>query len=445
MDRSEHHVSEVDGVRVVTEQVPSVRSVSIGVWVGVGSRDEAIEHSGYAHFLEHLLFKGNARYGAESISNYFDGIGSDANAATTKEYTVVHTRVLDRHVATSLDVIGNMVLAPGFDPNDLDAERQVILEEIAMYNDSPSDVVHELADELVFDKHPLGAPIVGNETTIEQADARSVGDFHGSHYTPGQLVVSAAGNIEHTAFVELVRSQFLGAADTPRNLPLDAARYQRLVTHPDGAPRARVTQKESEQVHICLAAPGISRSDPRRYAGAVLDTILGSTPSSRLFNEIRERRGLAYSVYSYLSHYADTGQIGIYVAVRPDRMQLTLEVLARELQTMRTTPPAAQELARAKDHLEGRMLLSMESTTVRGNRLGASLITGMPIEPISVTVERIRATTAEDIRDLAAELLAPERLAFAAVAEDAAPVEQAAASALGIDLARFHAHEAIAG
>ena len=404
-----------DGLRVVTERVPGVRSVSLGAWMGTGSRHELDTSRGYAHFLEHLLFKGNERIDAEGISRWFDGIGTDANAATTREYTVVHARVLDRHVSDSLGVLGEMVFAPALVADDIDAEREVILEEIAMYEDSPSDVVHELADTLVFADHPLGMPIVGTTESIAAAGAEDVTAFHRHHYRPSNIVVSAAGAVDHDDFVEQVRTRMLALR------PDDAPTAVTTDSHPAPGPHVPVSElrrKETEQAHVALVGRGLARNDDRRYALALLDTIFGNAPSSRLFLEVRERRGLAYSIYSFLSNHADAGQVGIYVGVRPDRVASVMQVLRTELDRITSEPPTSEEVELAKGHLEGRMLLSLESTTVRGNRLGASLVTDMPIEPLETTVERIRAVTADDLLELAREVYDPAKMSLAVVAED---------------------------
>lgn len=299
-----HHITEVgDGLRVVTERVPGVRSVALAAWIATGARHEDDAARGYAHFLEHLLFKGNERIDAEGISRWFDGIGTDVNAATTREYTVVHARVLDRHVADSLEVLGEMAFAPAIDAEDVDAEREVILEEIAMYEDSPSDVVHELADQLVFAEHPLGMPIVGTAESIAAATPDELREFHRRRYGPAGLVVSAAGAVDHDAFVEDVRARFLEPLRT--TTPGRAPSYAPPPTSSPGAhvPRAELRRKETEQAHLVLVGRGIRRADERRYAAALLDTIFGNAPSSRLFVEVRERRGLAYSVYSFLSSH----------------------------------------------------------------------------------------------------------------------------------------------
>lgn len=316
------------------------------------------------------------------------------------------------------------------DPAEVESERRVILEEIAMYEDSPSDVVHELADELVFAGHPLGMPIVGTSDSITAARPDELRAFHRAAYQPDRLVISAAGNVEHEAFVALVRERFLGVASTAWDSTAPEPTYAPPPpgSHAPGlhVPCAELRRKEAEQAHIVLVGRGIRRSDDRRYAAALLDTIFGNAPSSRLFLEVRERRGLAYSVYSFLSNHADAGQCGIYVGVRPDRVDTVMGVLRTELDRITSEPPSDDEIELAKGHLEGRMLLSLESTVVRGNRLGASLITGMPIESLEETVERIRAVTGEDLLDLARDMYRPDQLSLAVVAEDVDDIRRAA-------------------
>lgn len=427
----QYELSTVDGIRIVSERVPSARSVSIAVWIGVGSRHEHDDERGYAHFVEHLLFKGNERVDATTISRFFDGIGSDANAATTKEYTVVHTRVLPRHLADTLGMIGEMVWHPAFDADEVASERDVILEEIAMYADSPSDVVHEIADELVYGDHALALPIVGTAASIEASTPEAVARFHRARYVHDRVVISAAGDVDHDELVELVRTRFLAGVESQADR-MSGAAAQTIVAAPPVSAHA-IQPDDSEQVHLCLSWPGLGRGDARRFTATVLDTLFGSTPGSRLFVEVRERRGLAYSVYSFQSSYVAGGQIGIYVGVREERLAETLAVLRAEIDRIRTELPAAEEVARAQDHLEGRTLLSMESSTVRGNRLGAALVNGQPIEPVEDAIEKIRAVTPEDVRALAAELYDPARLSCAAVAESPDVVRAALADAFDID------------
>lgn len=416
------HCSDVDAIRVVTEHVPGVRSVSIGVWIDVGARDEADDEAGSAHFVEHLLFKGNGRHDAHSIARFFDGIGSEANAATTREYTVLQARVLDRHVGDTLEVLGSMVHTPQFFPAEVASERDVILDEIAMYDDAPSDVVHEVSDQLVFVGHPLGRPIVGTAHSVSAATSASLAGFHGRRYVAPAIVVSAAGSCQHEDIVTMVRQRFGAPQQVGRGT--DPHRAPRGAPLPLDHSAVRVVRKDSEQAHVVLASRAMGRTSQRRYAAAILDTILGGTPGSRLFSEVRESRGLAYSIYSFLSHYTDTGQFGIYVAMRPDRTDEVLEVLARECERIRADGPTVDEVARAIDHVEGRMLLAMESTSVRSSRLGSALVTGVPLEPIEDTIRKVKAVTVEQVHDIARDVLLPAGMTVAGVATDAEALAQ---------------------
>lgn len=412
------------GLRVVTERISGVHSAAISAWIGTGSRHEAESAHGYAHFLEHLLFKGSERIDAEGISRYFDGIGSDLDAATTREYTVLSTRVLERHVDRSLEIMGEMLLDAALEPDDVDAEREVILEEIAMYDDSPSDVVHEIADANVFPNHSLGRSIAGTTSSIKAAPISDLVNFYHDNYRTDNIVISAAGSIDHAEFVNSVQSHLLAN----RKTRVQASSTSVLAPLTAYKPTLDIREKESEQVHLVLSGRGIARTDKRRYAAAILDAIFGNGPSSRLFLEIRERRGLAYSVYSFLSNYADAGSAGLYVGVRPDRLEELLDILHKELTSLTKDAPTLSELELAKGQLEGRMLLSLESTSVRGNRLGVSLLSGMPIESVKEVSNHLDSVTQEDIYELANELFDPTKLSLIAVADDAKIVENAVSS-----------------
>ncbi|MDX6442383.1 MAG: hypothetical protein QOE43_2112, partial [Gaiellaceae bacterium] len=307
-------LSELDsGERVISEKVPSVRSVSLGFWIGAGSRDEKPDRAGVSHFIEHLLFKGSQSYDAQQIAETFDAMGAELNAATSREHTLVYSRVPDRHVEEAVRVMTDMVFAPAF--SDLDQEREVVLEEIAMYEDTPQELVHDLFSEAVFGSHALGRPVIGTAEVISTVSRRAVAGYHRSMYTPGNIVVSAAGNITHERLIGLLERFERQSSEDARRGP----RVRRpLVTEPPAG--LRFQRKETEQYHVCLGAPGISRSDRRRFAASLLDSILGGSASSRLFQEIREKRGMAYSVYSFASQYTDTGLVGVYVGTREENL-----------------------------------------------------------------------------------------------------------------------------
>jgi predicted Zn-dependent peptidase len=297
-------LSELDsGERVVSERIPSVRSVALGFWIGAGSRDETDAKAGASHFIEHLLFKGSRAYTAQQIAEIFDGLGGELNAATSREHTMVYARVPDGHVQTALNVMTDMVFAPAF--TDLDSERAVVLEEIAMYEDTPPELVHDLFSEAVFGRHALGRPVIGTAEVISSVTKRVLSTYHRQMYAGGNVVIAAAGNVEHNKFVRMLQR-----AQSQQRPPAGGPRVRRpLVKAPP--PGFRFAKKDTEQYHVCVGAPGIARSDRRRFAASILDSILGGSASSRLFQEIREKRGMAYSVYSFASQYTDTGLVGI--------------------------------------------------------------------------------------------------------------------------------------
>ena len=402
-------LTELDsGERIISERLDHVRSAAVGYWIGAGSRDEEPAEAGVTHFIEHLLFKGTERFSAREIAEIFDGLGGELNAATSREHTLVYARIPDHHLETAVDVMSDMIFKPAF--AELDSEREVVLEEIAMYDDAPQELVHDLIADAVFGDHPLGRPVIGTSEVISSIPREAIARYHDTMYVPGNIVVAAAGNIEHDQVVELVsraleRRSAAGGDTTNLRPP--------LVQVPP--PRLRFQQKDTEQYHVCLAAPGISRSDRRRFAASLLDAILGGSASSRLFQEIREKRGMAYAVYSFVSQYTDTGQIGIYLGTREDNLGDALAITAEQIADIAGGNLPARELSRAKENIKGRVLLSMESTSTRMNRLGKSLITDSELLSVDRIVAEIEAVDAESVCELAAALLAPERLSAACI------------------------------
>ncbi|MDQ3587005.1 MAG: insulinase family protein [Actinomycetota bacterium] len=402
-----HQTAELpSGLRVVTERMPSVRSVAVGLWVRTGSRDESPEQAGISHFLEHLLFKGTERFSSEAIDQIFDAMGAEVNAGTGKETTSVYARSLDRHSERALEVIADMMLAPAY--RDADSERQVVIEEIAMYEDEPSDKVHDVLAGAVFGSHPLGRPIIGSADVVDSVPIPDIAAYHDSRYVGSNLVLAAAGNLEHERVTE--QAERLLCADARRAERPDGA----LAPEP-GGPAARFHVKETEQYHLALGAPGLARGDERRFVLRVLDTLLGGSSSSRLFQEVREKRGLAYSIYSYASHFADCGQVGVYVGTRPDNVAEALAIIGEQLRRLEAEDVSAEELERAKENVKGRTVLSMESTLARMNRLGSALLMDVPILSLDELLVAIDAVSAEDVAALARELYAPERMSVAGV------------------------------
>jgi len=397
--------------------MPSVRSVALGFWIGTGSAGEAEPEAGLSHLIEHMLFRGTARFESVEIDQIFDGMGAELNAGTGKETTSVYSRVLDVHLERALDVMADMVWRPRFAQSDLDNEREIVLEEIAMYEDDPQDKVFDVLGEAVFGAHPLGRAIIGRADVVAGTPAEGLRSFYDVRYVPRNIVVAAAGSLDHDELVAQI-----AAAEAARSAPLPPA----VVPPRDELERRiRFIEKDTEQYHLCLGGPGIPRDDDRRFALRVLDNVLGGSSSSRLFQEVREKRGLAYSVYSFQSLYAGTGQVGMYLGTRPDNVGRAMGVVAEELERFRHEPATAEELERSKENVKGRLVLALESTTARMNRLGSSLLAGLPLLSVDEMVERIDAVTIGDLEELASELYAPERLSAAGIGAERAVFDAA--------------------
>jgi len=404
------------GLRVVSEPLSGVRSIALGLWIGVGSRFERPSEGGISHFIEHLLFKGTDRFSAAGIAEAFDAIGGEVNAATGRDHTVVYTRVLDEHLDRAFDVLADMLVRPAF--RELEQERQVILEEILMYEDDPGDLVHDLMSEAVFPDQPLGRPVIGTSEVIGGMPEEEIRAFHAGHYTAGNIVVAASGNIDHAHLVDLAE-RHLG--DLARG-----AAHEVQAAAP-GPPRLVARAKPTEQYHVALGGPGLDRSDDRRHAMGVLDVVLGGSMSSRLFQEIREKRGLAYSVGTYSVGYSDTGQVGVYLGTREDNLVEASEIIARELRRMGEEPVPADELARAKEHLKGRLVLGLESPATRMHRIGRSVLSGTELLDVDEIIARVDAVSADDVLALAREFWDPSGLSIAAIGPRSEAVRAAAA------------------
>jgi predicted Zn-dependent peptidase len=401
--------SQLDsGVRVVTEEVPSVRSVALGLWVRTGSRNETPAQAGVSHFLEHLLFKGTERYSAIEISERFDGLGASVNAATGKETTHLHARFLDEHTEEVFDLLAEMLLAPTYP--EVDSEREVVLEEIAMYEDEPQDRVHDVLAGAVFGEHPLGRRVLGEAEVIASIPVPEIADYHRLHYTGANVVVGAAGHLDHERIVALAERLVSPPAGADGAAPADG----------EAAPRARLSfyPKDTEQYHICFGAPGIVRADERRYGLAVLDSIFGGSTSSRLFREVREKRGLAYSVGSYNEQYTDSGLVATYVGTREDNVEEACAVIGAELERLREEPVSAEELARAKENVKGRLVLSSESTAARMSRISRATLFDLPIESLDAMLAKVDAVTVGELSELASELYGAERLSAACIGRE---------------------------
>ena len=385
-------VSRLDsGIRVVTESLPELRSVAVGFWVGTGSRDEPDALAGASHFLEHLLFKGTSRRSAQDIAEEVESVGGDMNAFTAQELTAYYVRVPDQRLPLALDILSDIVWSPALRTEDIDSERQVILEEIRMRDDTPDDLVHDVFASAVFPAHPIGREIVGSPETITAMDRDSIAGFHAAHYHPSNVVVAAAGNLEHDEVVAMIES---GVANAPRGERPARPLYR---GETDPVPLVAV-EDDLEQVHLVLGMRALPRQDPDRYAFGVLNQVLGGGMSSRLFQEVRERRGLAYSVYSYRAAYEETGALGIYAGTAPERVDELLGVLDDQLDRIVADGGVSdRELDAAKGHLTGSLALSLESSSSRMHRIGRSELLLGEIPTLDELVGECDAVTAADV------------------------------------------------
>jgi predicted Zn-dependent peptidase len=423
---TEHRTTTLEsGVRVVTERMENVRSAALGFWIATGSAMESDEQAGLSHLLEHMLFRGTASYRSQEIDEIFDAMGAEINAGTDREATSLYTRVLDRHLRRAFEVMGEMVWRPRFE--DLAAEREVVLEEIAMYEDDPQDRVFDVLGEAVFGGHPLGRAVIGRAEVVRGVELDGLRDFHAGRYVPQNVVVAAAGSVDHEELVELVR----GAC------PPDVAQRAARVDGPGPSfeRRVRFLRKDTEQYHVCLGGRGIARDDERRFALRVLEGILGGTSSSRLFQEVREKRGLAYSVFSFSNLHAHTGEVGLYVGTRPDNLGEAIATIARELERfvgVGGDSITEAELTRSRENVKGRVVLALESTAARMSRLGSSVLSELPILSVDEILERIDSVELSDLRELAGELFARERLSVAGVGSDESTFEAALGPLAGV-------------
>ncbi|HZN18938.1 MAG TPA: pitrilysin family protein [Micromonosporaceae bacterium] len=408
-----------NGLRILTEAIPAMRSVSFGMWVGVGSRDEPPSLSGVSHFLEHLLFKGTRRRTALEISAQIEAVGGETNAFTAKEYTCYYARVLDADLPLAIDVMCDIIADSTLAEADVETERGVILEEIAMHDDEPGDEVHDLFARAAFGNHPLGRQISGTVESISAMTRRQAQSFYRRRYTPPSIVVAAAGNLDHARVVKQVREAFAeaGLPDDPAP-PAGYRPDNRWVRVRSG--EVTVLAKDTEQAHVVLGGAGIARLDARRFAVGVLNNVLGGGMSSRLFQEIREKRGLAYSIYSYTSQYSDTGLFSIYAGCAPGKVEEVLELIRTELAEVAAHGLTDAEVARGKGMLKGAFVLGLEDTGSRMTRLGKGELLYGELLTVDEMLARADAVTPDQIREVARDLLVrPRSLAVIGPFEDA--------------------------
>jgi predicted Zn-dependent peptidase len=391
------------GLRIVTETVPGVRSASFGIWVNVGSRDEDARSAGASHFLEHLLFKGTKRRSALEISSSIEAVGGEMNAFTTKEYTCFYARVIDSDLSLAIDVISELITSSLCRPEDVDAERKVVLEEISMRDDDPSDLVHEVFAEDFYRKHPLSRSILGSEKTIKSIKRDAIFDYYKSRYRPDQIVVSVAGNFSHRKVVSLIedalsRDGFLDVSSAPEIRKSESFR-------PVGG-RVGLLTRKTEQAHLFMGLPAVDRDDPRRFAVGVLSAALGGGMSSRLFQEVREKRGLAYAVYSYAQQFSGTGHLGFYAGTAPQSAKEVITVIRGIIADVASSGLTHEELDRAKGAVRGSLVLSQEDTGSRMSRIGKSELVYGHVMSFDEILREIARVDGSAIQDVASELLA---------------------------------------
>lgn len=395
-----------NGIRIVSEHIPYVKSVTIGIWIGTGSRSEALHNHGVSHFIEHLMFKGTASRSAKDIAETIDGVGGQLNAFTAKEHTCYYVKVLDTHVALAFDVISDMLLSSKFDEQDLQREREVVLEEVHMYEDSPDELVHDIHLEKIWHGHPLGCNILGTTESIVCLDHLTVRDYYEGFYTPDNIVIAAAGNITHQQLEEQAAKYFSALTGKKRQAGHDK---------PILEPANTVYHKDVEQVHLCIGTVSVPNHSPEIYTAHILNNILGGGISSRLFQTIREERGLAYSVYSYQNNYSDAGLFTVYAGTRPSHAAEVTELILSNMADLSAKGITEAELYKTKEQLKGGMLLGLESSSSRMSRIGKMEITLGKHYAMEEVVDKIERVTATDVQQMAQRLFDAKTMCFTAL------------------------------
>jgi predicted Zn-dependent peptidase len=403
MDKIANKTILNNGIRILSKKIPHARSVSMGVWVNVGARDETLSENGLSHFIEHMIFKGTKKRSALQIAKEFDSIGGNTNAFTTMENTCYHAKVMDTHLDTMVDILSDIFLYSAFESIEVEKERAVIFQEIAMAEDTPEEYIHTLSEHTYWGDNPLGQSILGSRENILSFDSETIRGFFSRLYQPERILISIAGNVEHDHFVNLVRQQF-ESVKASNSLP---AR-----TTPTGQSKVAIHSRELEQIHICMGTKGLSITDPKRYTFSLINTILGGNMSSRLFQQIRENRGLAYSVYSFISSHVDTGMCGVYVGVDPKNAKETIEVILNEIFKLKKMPVDSTELRSAKEYTKGNLMLASESIDSQMVRLAQNEIHFGRYIPLQEVMNKIEEVTADDIIDLASTLFDNDQLAI---------------------------------
>lgn len=395
-----------NGTRIITEEIPHVRSVSVGIWIGTGSRDEDDHNNGIAHFIEHMMFKGTDRRSAKDIAETLDAVGGQLNAFTSKEYTCYYAKVLDEHVDVAIDLLSDMFFNSVFREEEIEKEKNVIIEEIKMYEDTPDELIHDLFASTLWSGHALGRTVIGTEQVIQKLDRKSLLEFRDRFYSPDSVVVAVAGNISHEAVVEKLTSLF-------ENLPGQSR--GRVHIAPETIGRTVFRKKDTEQVHLCIGTPGLQMDHEDIYVLHVMNTALGGGISSRLFQEVREERGLAYSIFTYHSSYREAGLFSVYAGLSRPNLDRVVSLISKEMKNLCRTGLTSGELSRAKEQLKGSLLLGLENVSNRMTRLGKSELCLNRVVTVEEAVDRINRVKIEQVRDLAEELFRNEKIVTASI------------------------------
>jgi len=397
-----------NGVRLVTEQIPTLKSVTVGIWVNTGSRDELPSQAGYSHFIEHMCFKGTRSRSATEISREIDGLGGEMNAFTTRETTTFYVKVLDQQLTPAVELLADLFHHSRFDPKEIEKEKQVVLEEIRMVQDDPEDLVQELHTGQVLGRHPLGRSILGREDSIKNLRRQDLMGYIDTHYDPTQIVIAVAGNFEHRSLERLV-ARFFGKVKRSHGVE-KSARHP-----PEVCGGVLKKSKRLEQVHLCLGLKGVAAGHRERYAVYVLNSVLGGSMSSRLFQEIREKRGLAYSIYSFLSGYSDVGTITVYAATQPKEVDRVVELVCKEIARIKKCGITKKELELAKNQMKGSLMLSLESSHSRMSKLAKDELTHQTRRSLEELLAQIDGVTTDAVHAVGRELFSPDHLAITAL------------------------------
>lgn len=398
------------GIKILSEPMPHMRSIALGFWIKVGTRDENDKHEGISHFIEHMLFKGTKKYSSRDISEIFESLGADINAFSSKEYVCYYARFHDKHLPIAVDVLADMLQNPLLNKKDIESEKNVVLEEINLHEDTPDELIHDLFASTLFQNHPLGKNILGRIETVKSFNRENISEFFSENYVPENILVAAAGNLETKSIVSLINKHF---PKTKTPSPLASTKRQELESKPKKG--LLVNSRETEQVHICYGTTAVPAKHADRFTLAILDVILGGGMSSRLFQEIREKRGLVYTVYSYHSLYSDSGLFAVYAGTRKSKVEEVLKITQNELMNIAENGVTEKELNIAREHLKGQLVLSLESTHNRMIRLGKSELTQGEILSLDEIVKRIDKVTLEDVQRIAKLLFKPEKMLLVAI------------------------------